>query len=111
MTIVTAWWLAMSLVAVVNIVLALRSGDHPGEPSELRRRQRALSIVYVIVCAFRSLAELAFAAQWALLLGVVVRGRPGGLVALIPRANRRLGPVAGSAHTPWLWRTSSPRTR
>ena len=92
-TAVFVWWIALCAISALNIVAWYRvSRDAPGH----RQRQRALSLIFVLVCAFRSflpradvqriclvdswwstvlvgrsvatVAELCFMAQWALIL-------------------------------------------
>jgi len=101
---VLVWWAALSLVSVCNIGawvvsarrLVARRALHPSDVLDARRWHLALSAVYVLVCAFRSVlpradvqriclydswlssvavgrsvatvAELCFVIQWALLL-------------------------------------------
>lgn len=101
---VQIWWTALSVVAVLNMglwvnaarVLARKAPALPDEVLQRRRTQLWLSLVYVVVCAFRSflpradvqriclvdswwsniavgrtlatVAELCFAIQWALLV-------------------------------------------
>jgi hypothetical protein len=115
---VTVWWIGLGLIGIFNVAAVLRVAatlKRTADPAAdaLRRRQLQLAVVFVVVCAFRSLvpradvqriclfdswlatvfvgralatvAELSFAAQWMLLLREVVKDRPGTLAAFIPR--------------------------
>jgi hypothetical protein len=108
---VLLWWALLSAVSVGNIVAW--TWVSRGAPAN-RRRQRALSLVFVLVCAFRSflpradvqriclvdswwstvlvgravatIAELSFVAQWALLLGETARDSNAAFAGLVARA-------------------------
>jgi hypothetical protein len=119
---VLVWWMALCVAAIVNALawalstraFARRAAALDPRVRALRRRQVALSAVFVLVCGFRSffpradvqriclvdswissvfvgrstatIAELAFVAQWALLLRELAEGAGSRFAAAIARS-------------------------